>query len=322
MATLASCGGGHPPFPAAAPSTPTPSTTLAASASQLALAVSGQARTVTLTNTGGEAAQNLVTGLSGLPAGTSLSASTCGATLAPGASCTLTFTPGATPTAAPGDLAPAGALLEVAADNSNNLSVNLAVIGYGSVHQGGYVFAIDDGTPDTGSIGGKVAALNDLPAPLGWSSQELSVSSNLHENSTSPCHGATDGACNTAQIVAAAAAAGIDAPAATSCDTSTEGGFSDWYLPAACEQGYDAAVGFTTHICGVQGAPLMDNMQSRLVDGGDIAGLHGKSYWGATSWSVSPHRWKLEHHFIAMAYKETNANYLQRYVRCVRAFTP
>jgi len=240
-------------------------------------------------------------------------------TLATGASCALTITPGATPTATPGDPAPAAAVLEIAGDNTPILRVHMAVVAYGSVHQGGYVFAIDDGTPYTGSIGGKVAALHDLPDQVSWSLSQLGVASGLHENATAPCHAATDGACNTALIVAAD---GALAPAASLCDLSTDGGFSDWYLPAACEQGYDTNPGFAAQVCGVQGSPLMDNMQSRLVDGGDLAGLSGKSYWGSTSWSISPMRSILDHRFAANPFKDAQAHYIESHVRCVRAFKP
>ncbi|WP_288253548.1 hypothetical protein [uncultured Hydrogenophaga sp.] len=320
MAVLASCGGGSPASSTASVSVPLPPpTTLVASATDMALAVAGQARSITVTNTGGAAALNLNVVTSALPAGTSLNASTCGDTLATGASCALTITPGATPTATPGDPAPAAAVLEIAGDNTPILRVNMAVLAYGSVHQGGYVFAIDDGTPYTGSIGGKVAALHDLPDQVSWSLSQLGVASGLHENATAPCHAATDGACNTALIVATD---GARAPAASLCDLSTDGGFSDWYLPAACEQGYDTNPGFAAQVCGVQGSPLMDNMQSRLVDGGDLAGLSGKSYWGSTSWSISPMRSILDHRFAANPFKDAQAHYIENHVRCVRAFKP
>src|SRR5690606_36659099 len=116
---------------------------------------------------------------------------TCGATLAPGASCRFFFTPGATATATPGDLAPSTAVIEIAGSNTNTVSVNLSVIDYGSVYQGGYVFAIDDSTHYTGSIGGKVAALSDLAAMAWTTATSLIAVDGAFDTSTSPCQALT-----------------------------------------------------------------------------------------------------------------------------------
>lgn len=91
-------------------------TSLQTSASALALSVrglteygipsvgqstsSGAARTLTITNTGAAAATNVTYTFSpALPSGTTISPTSCG-TIAPAATCVLTITPGATPSAA------------------------------------------------------------------------------------------------------------------------------------------------------------------------------------------------------------------------------
>jgi hypothetical protein len=89
--------------------TPVNPTTLSISPTNLALSVTGHTefgiggppaissglpRVFTITNTGAFTATNLVTEAVGLP-GTTTTPSTCGATLASLASCTITITPGA-----------------------------------------------------------------------------------------------------------------------------------------------------------------------------------------------------------------------------------
>src|SRR5262245_25802385 len=119
-------GGGSAPASNAptGPAAPAASTTLSSSVSSLALSVtglteygvsgtpsSGLARTITITNTGSAAANGLVTTPSALPSGTAITANTCASTLAPGASCAITITPGNTPNSAPGPTSPTPANL-------------------------------------------------------------------------------------------------------------------------------------------------------------------------------------------------------------------
>lgn len=165
--------------------------TLTTSASQLALSVtglteygvsgtpsSGLARVITITNTGSNAAVNLAVTPPNWPTGTS-SVTTCGSTLAASSSCTITITPGATATAdgtnpCSSGTAPVPGAVQVSADNANTVSIDVVVLGYGCVYQGGYVYAFDDTTPNTGSVGGKVATTSDqaaaYPNGIVWSS--------------------------------------------------------------------------------------------------------------------------------------------------------
>jgi hypothetical protein len=268
-------------------------TTLSSSVSTLALATGGIARQITISNGGSAPAVNVVPQLSSpLPAGSILTPTTCG-TIAPSATCALTVTPGSTPTAAPGVLSPSPITVTVKGTNTNAVTPTINILAFGSVYQSGYLFDIDDSTPSTESIGGKVAALIDqaLPFPSGvaWStnSSGTPVADNIAgitEASVSPCNGKADGICNTAQILATYPSINPTFYAAGLC-SQTISGHSDWYLPSICELGYDR-LGADSG-CGTSGSPLVDNMQSNLVDNGDIGGLSGL-YHSSTEFSSAP----------------------------------
>ncbi len=226
-------------------------TTLAASVDALALSIagltdapsSGSARLITITNTGGGVAHDVGVTSPTWPAGT-VSNTTCGSTLASGASCTITITPGATASsdgsgACSAGTAPIPGVVQVSGDNTNAVTTNVVVLGYGCIYQEGYVFSIDDSTPITGSVGGKVAALTNQSEALVWGSNgadastvsydvipgigDTSVSTSgaptfadfstyfganyagvlgLSSGSFSACDGRRDGQCNTSNIVA------------------------------------------------------------------------------------------------------------------------
>jgi hypothetical protein len=322
-------------------------TTLGASASSLVLAVNdtslsasltGSPRTITLTNTGIAVATSVATTVSpALPAGSTMT-STCGSDLAASASCTIILTPGPTPSAAPGDTNPTPVTLTVAGTNTNTLSLPIEVLSYGSVHQAGYAFAIDDTTPSTGSIGGKVVALTDQASDNGngiaWSvgSSGGAVFDDIpgiYQSSTVPndaCNGAVDGACTSAVIVAYYAPpqtnpAIIRSQYAAGLCSAAIGGFSDWYLPAICEMGYDRiGVGSS---CGSQGAPTMQNMQSSLVDNGDMAGLSPGYYWSSTENAGLPYLFVFFQQFVSAGggYQTYASKDTPYGVRCARVMT-
>ncbi|MGC4394279.1 hypothetical protein [Hydrogenophaga sp. T2] len=296
-AVLIACGG-DPASPGAP--APTAPTTLSVSAGALALAMTGTPRLLTVTNTGTQSALNVAATVSqALPVGTTV-VSTCG-TLAPGASCTITVTPGAVPSAAPGDLNPTPARLAIAGSNTNNLSVDVQVIGQGSVHQGGYVFAIDDSTPNTGSIGGKVAGLGDVSATAPWSADAGGVALAVDVVGAGSL---TDGSANTSAIVAAVPA-GVAFHAAGLCAGSSAQGYSDWYLPAICE--LQGAGG----IC-----PVASNNVQSLVNSG-IGGLAG-IYWSSTQ--LSPSAAFAQDTVSGTAFTVNKITLLP--VRCARPLTP
>lgn len=167
-------------------------TTLSVSASELALSVtglteygvslvppaSGDARTITIANTGGNTATNLAVTAPTWPSGTS-SSTTCGSTLAATDTCTITVTPGSVASSNGTDpcslngTAPQPRSIQVSGDNTNTVTSNVVVLNYGCIYQGGYVYAFDDTTSTTGSVGGKVAATADqasVSSAIIWSS--------------------------------------------------------------------------------------------------------------------------------------------------------
>lgn len=310
---LAGCGGGGSGVAATSPPTTTPTTTpttpsatLSASVSSLALSVNdpasnpaltGNPRIITVTNTGSVTATDVTVGVApALPSGTTI-ASTC-TNLPAAASCTITVTPGATPSAPSGVTAPAVPVATIAASNGNSLRVPIQVLGYGSVYQGGYVFAIDDTTPDTGSVGGKVAALGDASAALAWGGLGTATGASS----------LSDGQTNTATIVAVL---GMGNYAAYAC-TQPDHGYTDWYLPAICEM--DTAPG-----CPASG----QTMQLNLVNDGNVGALSG-SYWSSYEYPGSPTSYAWEEFFaIAGGNAQSVASKgLALQVRCVRQLTP
>ena len=118
-------------------------------------------------------------------------------------------------------------------------------------------------------------------------------------SSFASCAGATDGACNSANILAlyntytTNSNSGTVTSGATLTDSYAAGfcygtfnNHSDWYLPAICEMGYtgggsDAGCGANTN------SPTLQNIESSLID---IAGLSAPAggYWSSTEESGNP----------------------------------
>ncbi|MDP1604911.1 MAG: DUF1566 domain-containing protein [Legionella sp.] len=335
-------------------------TTLSASVSTLGLSVNdmglnaaltGTPRRITITNTGGSPATN-VTYLPSpaLPSGTTISPGSCGTIPASG-SCVLTITPGNTPSAASGDTNPTPITLTISGSNTNTLTPAINILTYGSVYQGGYIYAVDDTTPDTGSIGGKVAALTDQSAGVIWSSDGNSsvsyvailaideLSTPLSPSPTLPsyppgtpayvaCDGKSDGACNSSNIVSyynfnraagGAAPTPLDQYAAGLCK-ATISGESDWYLPAICEEGYDDSGSGTG--CGTQASPTIQNMLSNLFDAG-VGAISGE-YWSSTEWSGDPtqYAWSQTFDLGNIPQNTFDKTYNTIRVRCSRVLTP
>ncbi len=343
----------------------TNTTTLAASVPDLALSVtglieygvpgtpsSGLARTITITNTGGYTAYNVSIAQPTWPAGTSGS-TTCGSTMAPGGSCTVTVTPGNTPTSngtnpCSGGTAPIPGVIQVTADNAAAVSSNVVILSYGCIYQGGYVYAFDDTTPNTEGVGGKVAATTDQAAPYPngviWSSNgsggidsdvvydlifgvsDTSTASTPDPNigqvaGQTACNGPNDGACDANNINVYYQTSVVNSPidplyyAAGLCE-QTIGAYSDWFLPAICELGYGGGA------CGTSSAPAQQNMQSNLVEFNSLNLLAGY-YWSSTEFSVSP-QYNAWGQFFAFAggTQVTINKDLQLGVRCSRSLTP
>lgn len=277
-------------------------TTLTISTASLALSVNdiatnaaltGNPRQITITNTGFIAALNVATNTSGWPVDTTLSSSTCSGALAPGASCFVRITPGSTPSSnCNTGIAPTPGTLTVTADNANSSQAEVTVLTYGCIYQGGLLYAVDDSTADTGSIGGSVVSLIDNNI-LEWGGVGTAV------NASS----LTDGAFNTATIVTALGASPYAAQACSIFEIDSDGNvpcasgscYADWHLPAICEWSYDGIS--TGSGCGTVAAPSAQNIQSSLVDELIPGYPAGASYWSSTesnsnsisdAWSHSP----------------------------------
>jgi hypothetical protein len=246
---------------------PPGTTSLSLSTSTLALKTSGTPRIFIVTNTGQDPALSVnITTTPGLPTGTSQS-TTCAASLAPGSSCSITITPGLNPSAA-APLAPNPSTLTISGSNTNSLNANVYVLTYGNIYQSGYIFSLDDLTPATSSVGGKVSSLVDNPTTSKWSPTTTNISS-VSATATSPCNGANDGECDTEQILANFPPATTDY-AAGLCKLSTSGGYTNWYLPAICEMNSSSVL-----IC-----PAQDDIQSKLVN--PSFAIYSGYYWSST----------------------------------------
>lgn len=60
---------------------------------------------------------------------------------------------------------PIPSTISISADFLPSPNVSVLVLGYGCVYQGGFLFAVNEATPNTQSIGGKVGALTDEAEP-------------------------------------------------------------------------------------------------------------------------------------------------------------
>ncbi|RAP36641.1 hypothetical protein B1207_07500 [Legionella quinlivanii] len=139
-------------------------------------ALTGNSRQITIKNTGTNEARGLSIVYPVWPGGTTAS-STCGAVLAAGAACTITIHPGsnATSNCNTGLLPTPGTITVSATNVATAVTSNVVLLSYGCQYQGGFLYSVDDTTPNTGSIGGKVASLKDQAAPYTTGSQATSI---------------------------------------------------------------------------------------------------------------------------------------------------
>jgi hypothetical protein len=196
------------------------------------------------------------------------------------------------------------------------------VLNYGCIYQGGYIFAMTETAELAESIGGTVVTQTDqaprFPNGVVWSSNSTNTGAvydiiyGTSETSTTgapnpntnqvtgqvACNGATDGSCNSGNIIAYYSPPTTD-PAITSsyyaagrC-TATISGYSDWYLPAICEMGPASG--------GSGCSPTTQDIVSQLPDllGNPSAGTPSTSctyganclagsYWSSTEVSGAP----------------------------------
>ncbi|MDI9818303.1 DUF1566 domain-containing protein [Legionella sp. PL877] len=284
-------------------------------------ALAGNPRIIRIENTGSIPANNVQVNTSGFPAGTSITSNTCTGTLNAGATCDITITPGSTAspdntanvcTTSPGT-EPVPTTVTVSADNASSTDINVLVLGYGCIYQGGFLFSVNDATPNTGSIGGKVAALSDQSTGVRWGPSTVEVGGISETSMPGPgsCDGKNDGECNTARIIAA----GLTPPvAAQLCEDLSDGGFTDWFMPAICElgrfmDGFDAG-------CGTTNPNLYTTLYTR-----NLGDLSDDEYWSSTEFSGNPTNGAWFQLFL-VGFQGDATKIAIRRIRCVRAFTP
>jgi hypothetical protein len=307
-----------------------PNTTLSPLAQNLALsinnpgadpALAGNPRIIRIQNTGSAPASNVLVNTSGFPAGTSITSNTCTGTLNAGATCDITITPGGNAsldvgsnpcTTSPGT-EPVPTTVTVSAENAPATNVNVLVLGYGCIYQGGFLFSVDDITFNTGSIGGKVAALSSSPGNR-WSQSGVLVGGISETSMPGPgsCDGKNDGECNTARIIAA----GLNPHfAAQDCEDLSDGGFIDWYLPAICELG--RFVGFGANPgCSIANPNLYTTLYLN-----NLGGLAGAFYWSSTEGSLDPSTFIWIQIFVNGSMAIFSKDQPNPLVRCIRTFT-
>ncbi|MCX7116336.1 MAG: hypothetical protein NTW94_00175 [Legionellales bacterium] len=285
----------------------------------------------------------------------------------------LTIVPGGTASAAAYDTNPTPITLAIAGDNTNTLNPTTNILTYGSVYQRGYLFAIDDTTAETSSIGGKIAALTDqapaYPDGTVWSSDGMGSSnvshdiiSGIDETSTtltpspalnppttlSACNGATDGSCDSNNIVtyyndyrtgggtpptpltdySAGLCANytIDSAGNAPC-VSGNACYTGWFLPSICEMGPDSG----NVICSTSPVEsnIVDNLPSLLgngTEGGACiagAGCISGDYWSSTEDSGNPQSSAWVEYFASGggSFQDNFVKDLTLGARCSRALT-
>ena len=257
-------------------------------------------------------------------------------TLISGASCTLTIDPGSSPTSS-GDCtigsgsAPTPSTITLTYTTNGNtgtLPINVAILGYGCIYQGGYLFSIDDTTPINGSIGGKVVTQSSGNNRYAWSvgsfdvrgvSDTSTIAVAYPQNALTSalnCNGINDGACDLYNILLYGSQSSLpstNVPAAYQCSLTIEG-YIDWYLPSLCEWVPYSTCVSTTNPQGVQ------NIQTNLYSSQHGSfGTNNGPYWSSTEYSVDATRsWEV---ILSDASGRVALKSTERSVRCARSLT-
>jgi hypothetical protein len=197
---------------------PGPTATLSVAGSPLLLARGGGARPLMVTNTSALTATAVAANLAATAlAGHAIETGNTCALLAPGASCTLTFTGNS-------DVAETAFSIQGSNTTVVNAAIEVATIAVGAAFRGGIIFVINgDG------VSGKLAATADSNPGIVWGG--LGIATNAQSDANGPA--------NTATAVAALGNNGGVSYAAQVCDalSVSSGGntYTDWYLPAKDE---------------------------------------------------------------------------------------
>ncbi len=258
--------------------------TLLTSLTNLALKTNGQARTITVSNTATTTAENLAIQYPTWPIGTTTS-TTCGNSLAPSETCTITVTPGPNATSSCNTLyteAVPGVITVSASNSAAPATTNVVVLTYGCIYQKGFVYDIDDTTPDSNSIAGKIAALTNNSSGIRW---------NNGVDKTTGANNWNYGSINTATIVKSQGSGSYAAKTCTNYSVDSSGNspcatnecYSNWYLPAICQM---AAPGGQASCSGTPN--MVTNLP--LLTSSNCSGsmcLSG-NFWSSTEFSSQP----------------------------------
>nr|WP_248614399.1 DUF1566 domain-containing protein [Legionella fairfieldensis] len=277
-------------------------------------ALIGNARIIRIENTGSMPAENLQVNTSGFPTGTSITSNGCTGTLNAGATCDITITPGGTAspdnsanacTTSPGT-EPEPTIVTVSADNAPSTNINVLILGYGCIYQGGFLFSVDDSTSNSGSIAGKVAALTDEEEnPGDFSFLWATILDDTAADSI------TDGLANTNTLATPVG----QYPAAQACLNKSDQGFADWFMPAICELG--RYVGFGSDAgCGTTNPNLYTTLHTN-----NLGGFTNLFYWSSTEDAGNPTDSAWGQGFSSSFQFQSDKN-LASSVRCIRDFTP
>ncbi|RUR20295.1 DUF1566 domain-containing protein [Legionella sp. km535] len=294
-------------------------TTLSPLTSNLTLSINSPAldpplpltpRIIRIENTGNIPALNLQVNSTAFPAGSSITNNTCSGTLNAHATCDITITPGGTASANTTNIAcntspgstPVPTVVTVSADNASPTDINVLILGYGCIYQGGYLFSVDNTTSNLGSIGGKVAALTDEQWPdYHWSDSSVNTTADS----------LNDGFSNTNALAAPPG----QYPAAQTCVNKNDQGFTDWFLPAICELG--RYVGINTNAgCAVNLPNLYITLRLN-----SLGGFANVFYWSSSEYSGNPTLSAWMQSFI-WGDQFFNAKNIGASVRCIRTFIP
>jgi hypothetical protein len=254
-----------------------------------------------------------------------------------GGSCTITIRPGAMASSnCTTKTKPEPSVITMKTTQAEIVvSAKVMVLGYGCIYQGGYVFSIDDSTPETRSIGGKVVQTTDRFFETFWSEDGISVwgiddtSTMNHPSPTSnkailktgqlSCDAMNDGACATNNIIKQYQSG----TAAHTC-MGLINGHIDWYLPSVCELGF---LDPSQDDFSIDSIPSLNQINTCAIDSTSIlhqlADLDFKAdlYWSSTqssessetlAWAVPP---------ASIGNQLLTKKSLKHGTRCIRSLT-
>lgn len=266
-------------------------------------------RIIRIHNAGGITATNLQVSSTAFPSGSSITSNACTGALNSNADCNITITPGATASpdataiscnTSPGRT-PVPTVVTVSADNATPVDINVLILGYGCIYQGGYLFTVDNTTSNTGSIGGKVAALSDESFSYAWATLF---------NDT-PANSLLNGLTNSNALAAPVG----QYPAAQICLNKSDQGFSDWYLPAICELG--RYVGINTNAgC----SNFRPNLYATLALK-NLGGFANSNYWSSSEYVLNA-QFSAWAQYFGFGDQFYNSKTIGSSIRCIRAFIP